>query len=223
MVKDVAGMALGLPRLVVELALKYIKSQIEDRVHFNLLEMRPVKFAETCVVPCVFVIGDQDKLVFPKRVKEIFDAYKGRNKSLVRSEGDHSSEREEHVIEHCVQRLLKEVRSFPSSQYEPAHFPPSTDHLPDDHLNKLGSTFLQRLSHNMERSKRQKTVETATPRESPIRFDPPPFSTHLSLVKDIPYQPAYESLNDLEFNNREADKLNDSINQLSDYIHQNHL
>lgn len=100
---------MSVPKFVAQLALKLMSAQIEERVHFDILKLRPAAFARNCSVPCVFVIGRQDRLVFPKRVLEIFDAYLGKQKTLIHSNGDHSSEREPHVLRQCYGFIIQEI------------------------------------------------------------------------------------------------------------------
>ena len=109
MVEDVASDRLHVPAFIAQLALRLMSSQIEERVHFNILNVKPASFARHCSVPCVFIIGKEDKLVFPKRVLEIFDAYLGKQKHLIHSNGDHSSEREPEILKQCYAFILQEV------------------------------------------------------------------------------------------------------------------
>ncbi len=71
MVKDVAYQKLSLPGFVVSLALKFMSSQIHNRLQFNILNLKPVEFVKDCTVPCVFIIGEKDELVLPKRISEM--------------------------------------------------------------------------------------------------------------------------------------------------------
>lgn len=109
MVEDVASDRLSVPKFIAQLALKLMSSQIEERVHFDIMKLQPATFARNCSVPCVFIIGRHDRLVFPKRVLEIFDAYLGKQKTLIHSNGDHSSEREPHVLQQCYGFILQEI------------------------------------------------------------------------------------------------------------------
>lgn len=46
MIKDVAYENLGLPGILVNLALQFLSIQIKSRVHFNILDIRPAEFAK---------------------------------------------------------------------------------------------------------------------------------------------------------------------------------
>lgn len=111
MVQDIVYENYKIPGALVNPILSFLSSTIKKKVNFDILELKPVKFAETSSVPCMFIIGRHDRLVFPKRVKEIFDAYKGKRKHLVYSEGDHASSREEEVFEQCYSFIEKSLKS----------------------------------------------------------------------------------------------------------------
>lgn len=142
MVEDVASDRLKVPKFVAQLALKLMSSQIESRVHFDILKLKPAAFARSCSVPCVFVIGKHDRLVFPKRALEIFEAYLSRQKTLVYSNGDHSSEREPHVLKQCYAFVVSEVGKHLHNNrptVEPKHN--FVDRLTDNRLASLAVQF----------------------------------------------------------------------------------
>ena len=111
MVQDVVSTNYKIPGALVSPILSMLAGTIKKKVNFNILSLKPIKFAETCSVPCMFIIGKNDKLVLPKRVKEIFKAYKGRVKQIVTSEGDHASSREEEVIEQGYNFITKQLNT----------------------------------------------------------------------------------------------------------------
>lgn len=110
MVNDVAYESLKIPGFIASMIMKVLSRQIQSKVHFDILKLKPAEFAKNCSVPCVFIIGKEDKLVYPKRVKEIFDSYLGKQKTLLYSEGDHSSEREAPILKQCQELILAELK-----------------------------------------------------------------------------------------------------------------
>lgn len=110
MVQDIAYEQLSIPAMLSTVYLNVISTQIKNKVHFDILLIKPIEFAQNCTVPCVFIIGKQDKLVLPKRVTQIFEAYKGKQKQILSSCGQHSSEREPHIIKQCQDFILQELR-----------------------------------------------------------------------------------------------------------------
>lgn len=159
MVKDVAYELLKLPGLIVSVALKLMSSTIKDRVNFDILKLKPIEFAKTCTVPCVFIIGEEDKLVMPKRVQEIFDAYGGKQKVIITSQGDHSSEREPHILNQCFKLLFQEIKK---NSYVPRQTmtaaPDYVDTVNDTYLNSLAKEFLSRVETNVRNTNTRKNI-----------------------------------------------------------------
>ena len=156
MVQDVAYENMNLPGFVVTLALKFLSSQIEKKVHFDILKLKPIEFARECSVPCVFIIGAEDKLVYPKRVRQIFDAYLGKQKTLLTSTGDHSSEREENILQQCQSFLIQEFKrnaTAPRPSIEPRRF--FVDAVGGDQLKVMARAFSERIEVNILNSERK--------------------------------------------------------------------
>ena len=156
MVQDVAYENMKLPGFVVSVALKFISSQIEKKVQFDILKLKPIEFARECSVPCVFIIGAEDRLVYPKRVQQIFDAYLGKQKTLLTSSGDHSSEREENILQQCYSFLSKELKKNsapPRPSMEPRRF--FVDSVANDQLKVMARTFSERVEVNILNSEKK--------------------------------------------------------------------
>lgn len=159
MVKDVAYELLKLPGLIVSVALKLMSSTIKSKVNFDILKLKPIEFAKTCTVPCVFIIGEEDKLVLPKRVQEIFDAYAGKQKVIITSQGDHSSERESHILNQCFKLLFQEIKK---NSYVPRQtmtvVPDYVDTINDTYLNNLAKEFMNRVETNIRNTNTRRNI-----------------------------------------------------------------
>jgi hypothetical protein len=156
MVEDVASDRMRVPGFIAQLALRLMSSQIEQRVHFDILKVKPASFARHCSVPCNFIIGKEDKLVFPRRVLEIFDAYLGKQKHLIHSNGDHSSEREPEVLKQCYAFILQEIsKNFYQNQKVEEMRPPLLERTTGDGLERFKDHFLakydQMVGHHLKR------------------------------------------------------------------------
>lgn len=142
MVNDVAYENLKVPSFITAVVMKVLSRQVESKVHFDILKLKPLEFAKTCSVPCVFIVGKEDRLVYPRRVQEIFNAYLGKQKSILSSSGDHSSEREQHIIRQCFAFVLQEFKK--NVVLARSTLPPRTT-LFDDRfhtaLNDFGTAF----------------------------------------------------------------------------------
>ena len=159
MVKDIAYEVLKLPGLIVSVALKLMSSTVKSKVHFDILKLKPIEFAKTCTVPCVFIIGEEDKLVLPKRVQEIFDAYAGKQKVIITSQGDHSAERESHILNQCFKLLFQEIKK---NSYVPRQTmqvtPDYVDTVNDNYLNNLAKEFMTRVETNIRNTNTRKNI-----------------------------------------------------------------
>lgn len=159
MVKDVAYELLKLPGLIVGLALKLMSSSIKDKVNFDILNLKPIEFAKTCTVPCVFIIGEEDKLVLPKRVQEIFNVYAGKQKIIITSQGDHSSEREPHILSQCFKVLFHEIKKNSYVGRQTILISPEyVDYLNDPYLNSLAKDFLVKVETNIRNTNTHKNI-----------------------------------------------------------------
>lgn len=151
MVNDVAYDSLKIPGFITSMVMKVLSKQIQSKVNFDILKLKPAEFARTCTVPCVFIIGKNDKLVYPKRVLEIFDAYLGKQKSLIHSSGDHTSEREGHILKQCynfmIQELKKNTVHSRSTMAKGIRF---ADNCDDQEFSSFSSTFLHNYPEAMK-------------------------------------------------------------------------
>lgn len=153
MVQDIAYEQLNIPGLLSTVFINVLSQQIKSKVNFDILHLKPIEFAQNCTVPCVFIIGKQDKLVYPKRVTQIFEAYKGKQKSIINSSGQHSSEREPHIIKQCQDFILQELRkgsiNHRKSMEKNTTFVNSVN---DDGLNLLCQQFMEKMDRNANKN-----------------------------------------------------------------------
>jgi fermentation-respiration switch protein FrsA (DUF1100 family) len=80
------------------LLFKIVTSSCEDRIGYDISLLKPIDSAYKIKdIPAVFIVGKDDKLVLPGRVKEIYDIYKGpKYYHLVN--GEHQNARSEDEI-----------------------------------------------------------------------------------------------------------------------------
>ena len=154
MVQDVVYENYKIPGALVNPILSFLSSTIKKKVNFDILELKPLEFAKTCSVPCMFIIGKHDQLVLPKRVKQIYDAYKGKRKTIVYSEGDHASSREEEVVDECYEFIEKNLKNqYPvqenyQTKREWVHDLPNNTF--DYDVSEFESKIQQRLNKRMD-------------------------------------------------------------------------
>ena len=156
MIQDIAYENLKLPGFIVSLALSFLGNQIRSKVHTDIFDTKPIDFASHIKTSCLFIIGNEDKLVYPKRVEEMFHAYLGKTKSIIRSNGDHSSEREPYIINHCFQFIAKELNKL-KHHFDQNHvfdIKPTTNSLYDNKFNEYAEQFIEKVKNNVLRSSR---------------------------------------------------------------------
>ncbi|OII73910.1 uncharacterized protein cubi_02712 [Cryptosporidium ubiquitum] len=85
-----------LPNFLVDSALSFIKSTINDKAKVNIDEIAPIKSIGHCKVPALFISGTNDTLVNPNHSKKLHDNY-GGEKMLMIIPGNHNSERPKFV------------------------------------------------------------------------------------------------------------------------------
>lgn len=92
LVEELVKDKVNLPNFVINQALKLVKSTVQKKAHFKLDDIEPIKFAERCFIPALFVAANNDNFVKPHHAKILHDIYPG-DKNLVNIEGDHNSHR----------------------------------------------------------------------------------------------------------------------------------
>lgn len=100
----------GMPSMLISLALSMISSTITEKLGANILDLEPGKVAEKCNIPAVFIVAKDDEILPPKSVLDIYTRYGCAKKAIIHShEGGHGSEREEHIIEQAFSMLTDEL------------------------------------------------------------------------------------------------------------------
>ena len=65
----------SLPDFIVNQALKLVKSTVKKKAKFELDEIEPIKYAESCFIPCLFVHARGDDFVTPPHSRKPFYLY----------------------------------------------------------------------------------------------------------------------------------------------------
>lgn len=152
MVQDIAYEQLSIPSVLSSVYLNLISQQVKSKVHFDILHIKPIEFAQHCTVPCVFIIGKQDKLVLPKRVTQIFEAYRGKQKQILSSSGQHSSEREPYIIKQCQDFIVHELRkSSQNHRRSVDHRQTFVNSVSGGALDAMASAFDKKFRENLGR------------------------------------------------------------------------
>ena len=93
LIHELVNSRINLPNFVVERVLKTVKETIKEKAGFNLNEIEPYLYARKCCTPAFFCHGKEDNFVFPHHCTDLYNDYKGIDKSLNIVEGNHNSAR----------------------------------------------------------------------------------------------------------------------------------
>ena len=92
LIEELVKEKVSLPQFVVNQATKLVKSTVNKRANFNLDDIEPVKFAETCFIPALFCHGNGDSFVKKHHCEELYAVYPG-DKNVIYVDGDHNTSR----------------------------------------------------------------------------------------------------------------------------------
>ena len=92
LVEELVKEKVNLPNFVINQALKMVKTTVHKKANFLLENIEPIKFAERCFIPALFVAANNDAFIKPHHSKLLYDVYPG-DKNLINIEGDHNSQR----------------------------------------------------------------------------------------------------------------------------------
>jgi len=80
------------PGMLVRMALSFIRSTIQKTAGFDIKDVSPIKGADKCFIPAMFVAARGDDFVTPRHSENICEVY-GGDHNLVKVDGDHNSNR----------------------------------------------------------------------------------------------------------------------------------
>jgi len=92
LVEELVKDKISLPGFIINSAIKVVKSSVNKRAKFDLNDIEPIKFAESCFIPALFCTAKEDTFVKPHHSKKLFDVYQGE-KNITSIDGDHNSTR----------------------------------------------------------------------------------------------------------------------------------
>jgi len=62
---------MNLPKMVVTMAFKMIKSTVQKKAKFDIEKLQPIKNAPKCFIPAMFAHGEEDDFINPSHSKEV--------------------------------------------------------------------------------------------------------------------------------------------------------
>ncbi|MCQ2820946.1 MAG: alpha/beta fold hydrolase [archaeon] len=92
LIEELVKEKVSLPGFVLSQATKLVKSTVNKKANFNLDDIEPIKYAETCFIPALFCHANGDSFVKKHHCEELYAIYPG-DKNVIYVEGDHNSAR----------------------------------------------------------------------------------------------------------------------------------
>ncbi|KAG7383444.1 hypothetical protein PHYPSEUDO_003684 [Phytophthora pseudosyringae] len=112
---------LTLPGFLVKIVLKFIRSSVKKRAHFDLRRLAPIDHAPVSFVPALFVAAEHDSFIAPHHSDQIFAAY-GGDKNLVKVDGDHNSSRPQFLLDSAAIFLQTALQVDAAATAKPSGF-----------------------------------------------------------------------------------------------------
>lgn len=78
------------PKVAFNVGMKAIRKSIINRAGFNINELVPLNYVESCYTPALFLHGLEDTFILPKHCEILHEKYPG-DKNIIMIEGNHNS------------------------------------------------------------------------------------------------------------------------------------
>lgn len=112
MIVDVMTSHSSIPEFLIRTALLPMGATLKNKTGVDVLENNPFEMVPNLEVPCLFMVGTEDKISKPERVREMYEQYgclKGvKRKRLHTFQGEHASFRSEETVEIAVKFLQED-------------------------------------------------------------------------------------------------------------------
>lgn len=112
MVERGRGQGLFAPGFVVAMAIRWIRSSVKKQADFDIHDLAPIRHADKCFIPALFVAAEGDEFVPKHHSEDIHRVYAG-DKSIIVVEGDHNSIRPQFAYD-SISNFLQTVLYIPS-------------------------------------------------------------------------------------------------------------
>jgi pimeloyl-ACP methyl ester carboxylesterase len=93
------------PRSLIEVGVKMISRTIQNRAGFDIELNVPYKYAPRCTAPIIMAHAMDDMFIRIHHTERLFELYGGKQKKMIRLEGDHNSARDDEFYEEAAEFL----------------------------------------------------------------------------------------------------------------------
>lgn len=105
----------AVPTWLADAALSVIRVSIQQRLGFDLDELRPIEKASSTNIPAIFGAALEDDFIYPHHARMIQEEYCGQSR-LINFEGDHNSDRPQEFLDDVRKFFMRTLHSSYSSQ-----------------------------------------------------------------------------------------------------------
>jgi hypothetical protein len=81
-----------IPKKMIKMGINVMRRSILNRAQFDIRKNAPIEYAKNCFVPALFAHAEGDDFIKIHHSERLYEVY-GGDKSLIRFDGDHNSER----------------------------------------------------------------------------------------------------------------------------------
>jgi len=99
------------PGFVVAMAIRWIRGSVKKQANFDINDLSPIRHADRCFIPALFVAAEGDEFVPKHHSEEIHKVYAG-DKSIIAVDGDHNSIRPQFAYD-SITNFLQTVLYIP--------------------------------------------------------------------------------------------------------------
>ena len=110
LIKELIESKINLPNLIYDKVLNMVKETVKEKAKFDMDIIEPYIFARNCLIPAFFCHGSEDNFVFPHHCVDLFNDYKGSDKSCEIVKGYHNSARPKELRIKICDFLLKYLK-----------------------------------------------------------------------------------------------------------------
>ena len=89
MIHDVIAANTKIPKCFVNLALFFVLKTVKKKIGIDLRKIKPIEEVKKLKIPCFFIVGKDDIISRPDKVKDLYIAYKGNIKQFYLIPGEH--------------------------------------------------------------------------------------------------------------------------------------
>ena len=144
------------PGFIVSIVISFIRSTIKKKAGFDIKDLAPIKHAESCFIPALFVAGESDDFISPSHSRNIHAQYAG-DKNIIIVAGDHNTLRPKFMFDSAAIFLITTLQipeSFmldPEFKAVPGRLPWQSNRAPHRlSSNNMSLDELLELAHSMQ-------------------------------------------------------------------------